>query len=277
MPRLSPLRFGLFGAVIALVLLSSSMMVVAEDQQVVVERMGVPDRVINRFSPQGASGAGLAFKVPLLERASWLPRGLLTYSHAAKKIRSADQQWLLVDTDVTYRIYDPVRLTETLGSLDKTEAQLKALLPPLLDQELAASDAGTIARPGAGGANARVRALLDARTRQYGIQIVDLRVARVALDQASLAAAYDRMRDRHEAAVYEIKQKSAADAASIIGAAELEAAAILQKSAGKDPDFYRFFKGLRDYEKLWGDPERKNATTIVIPPDSTYLKPMNGN
>ncbi|MFM5924531.1 MAG: SPFH domain-containing protein [Novosphingobium sp.] len=274
---LRPYRFGFFVLGALLLLLASSMMVVGEDQQVVVERMGRPDRTINRFRNDGISGAGLAFKIPLAETAIWIPRGLLTFSHPAKRIRSADQQWLKVDTDVTYRIFDPVKLAQTLGSADKAGDQIKAVLPPLLDQELSASDAGTIARPGAGGASLRLRQLLDGRTRQYGIQVVDLRVARVELDDSSLAATYDRMRDRHEDVAFEIKVKSAADAAALTGKADLEAAAILQKSAGKDPDFYHYFKGLRDYETRWGDPARKNSTTIHLSPDGTYLKPMNGN
>jgi modulator of FtsH protease HflC len=269
-------RYGLFAIVLFMLLLSSSFVVVGEDQQAVITRMGQSDRVINRFKPGGADGAGLALKLPLIEQVAWVPRGLITYSHASRKLRSQDQQWLLVDTDVTYRIIDPVRLVGSLGGADKVDAQLGTLLPAVLDQELTQRSAGEIARPGATDATPQLLRALDARTRPYGVQIIDVRIARVALADDSLSAAYDRMRKRQERVVFEIKSKSAADAASITTAADLEAAAILQRSAGQDPEFYSFFKSMRSYEALYGDPKNKNRATIVVPPDSAYLKHFNG-
>jgi modulator of FtsH protease HflC len=269
-------RYSLFAAVLFILLLVSSFVVVSEDQQAVILRMGQADRVVNRFKPGAADGAGIAVKLPLIEQVTWVPRGLITFSHASRKVRSQDQQWLLVDTDITYRIIDPVRLVGSLGGADKVGAQLGALLPAVLDQELTQRTAGEIARPGATGATSQLLRALDARTRTYGVQIVDVRIARVALADDSLGAAYERMRKRQERVVFEIKSKSAADAAAITSAADLEAAAILQRSAGQDPEFYSFFKSMRSYETLYGDPKNKNRATIVVPPDSAYLKHFNG-
>lgn len=269
-------RFGLFALALLALLGGTSFIIVDEGRQAVIQRMGEPDRVINRFAPGDASGAGIAARIPLFEQVVWLPRGLVAFGQAGKRLRSADQQWLLIDTDVTYRIIDPVKLVKTLGSADKVDGQLKVLLPALLDAELGQRAAGDIARPGAGGANAALLKALDGKTRQYGIQIIDLRVARVSLDQASLDPTYERMRERHEATVYAIQTASAEDAAGITAEAEAEAAARLQQSAARDPEFYDFFKAMRSYEAMYGDPERKNTTTIVLPPDSGYLKHFGG-
>lgn len=269
-------RTGLFGLLFLALVGGSSFVIVSEDQQAVIQRMGAPDRVINRFAPGDASGAGIVARIPLVEQVVWLPRGLVPFSHAGKRLRSADQQWLLVDTDVTYRIIDPVRLVTTLGSADKVDGQLKVLLPALLDSELGQRQAGDIARPGAGGANAALLKALDGKTRQYGIQIVDFRIARVNLDEAGLQTAYDRMRERHEGTVFAIQASSADDAAAITAEAEASAATRLQQSAAKDPEFYAFFEAMRSYEAMYGDPDRKNTTTIVLPPDSGYLKHFGG-
>jgi hypothetical protein len=74
-------RFGLFGMAMMALLLASSFVIVGEDKQVVIERMGVPDRVINRFSSDNADGAGITWKLPLIEQALWYPRGFLGFSH----------------------------------------------------------------------------------------------------------------------------------------------------------------------------------------------------
>ncbi len=265
-------RPGIFALVLAVLLGTSAVSVVTESEQAVIERMGQPDRVINRFRPKGESGAGLVAKIPLLETITVLPRGLVTFSLPAKRVKTGDQHWLLADTDVTYRIIDPVKLSTTLGSAAKTEDQLKALLPSLLDQEIGQRSAVVVAQPGAGGANQAMRRTLDAGVRQYGLQVVDLRIARVALDEASLKAAYDRMQQRHEATLAEIEVRSANDALAVTSAAEAEATARRKRSADQDPEFYSFYRAMRSYEELYGDPERKNSVTIVLPPDSGYLE-----
>ena len=269
-------RSGLFLLLVVLLLGTTSVSVVGEHEQAVIERMGQPERVVNRFRPGGESGAGLVAKIPLLETITVLPRGLVTYSYPDKRTKSADQQWLLVDADVTYRIIDPVRLTRSLGSAAKTEDQLKALLPPLLDQELGQRSAVAIAQPGAGGANQAMLRSLDKAVRQYGLQVIDLRIARVALDEGSLNSAYERMEQRHEATLAEIEVKSANDALAVTSAAEAEATARRQRSADQDPEFYSFYRAMRSYDELYGDPKRKNTATIVLPPDSGYLKHFGG-
>ena len=65
-------------AVIVLALVAvSSIVIVPETQQAVVIRTGDPDRVINRFDPDepyGSTGAGLAFRIPLVERVQMVDR-----------------------------------------------------------------------------------------------------------------------------------------------------------------------------------------------------------
>lgn len=274
-------RFGLFALAMMGLLLASSFVIVGEDQQVVIERMGKPDRVINRFNPANADGAGIVAKLPLIEQTVWFPRGLLGFSHPSQKIRSTDQQWLLVDTDVTYRIIDPVKLAETLGAVAKFDDQLRTLLPPLLTQELSQRSTGAIARPGAGGAAALLTRALDAQTRQYGVQVIDLRVARVTLEETSLSAAYGLMREKQETAIDAVRQKSAEDAAGIVASAEADAATLLQQSGGRDPEFYAFFKSMRSYEVHFAAPpakdDKKSRPAIVLPPDSGYLRHFGGN
>ncbi len=262
-------------ALLALVGLSS-VVVVDEGHQAVIERLGEPIRVVNRFQPDGPQGAGLVFKLPFIEQAVLFERGLQGYSLAGQRVRTADEQILLVDVDVTYRIIDPVRLQSTQGLGDKVSGQFQAVLPSLLEQSLVPRTALAIITPGSGGAGQEIKRALDAKTRSFGVQVVDVRIGRVALSEAGLKLAYDRMEARHERERLEIEEQSGREAGEIVAKAQVDAAMIMQASAGQDPEFYGFFKALRNYEQLYGDPERKNAATIVIPPDSAYLKHFNG-
>jgi modulator of FtsH protease HflC len=120
-------------ALAAVALLSlASVSVVGEAEQAVVLRLGEPDRVINRFKPEAVqprSGAGVAFHVPLLESVTKLPRGLLTLTNEGQAIRTTDMQGLVIDTAVTVRVIDPVRLVGKLGGADRIAAEIDAWLP----------------------------------------------------------------------------------------------------------------------------------------------------
>lgn len=273
---LSEYRQALFALAFVLLLGFASIVVVGEGDQVVIDRMGKPDRVVNRFSPDGPSGAGVIAKIPLIDTVVWFPRGLAAWSHAGKRVRTADQQWLVIDTDVTYRIIDPVRLAARLGSTARLDDQLKVLLPGLLDQEMGQRQAADIVRPGAGGANAALLRGLDAQTRQYGVQVIDLRVARTSLDEGSQRLAFERMRQRHEGTLLDIEVQSARDAQAVTAAAEAYATGLRKRSSDQDPEFYSFYKAMRSYYELFGDPKRKNVTTINLPPDSGYLQHFGG-
>ncbi len=254
---------------------ASSLVIVGERDQAVITRFGAPLSVVNRFSP-GGSGAGAVLKLPFVDRVIWLARGLQSYSIGEQKVHTADEQVLLIDADVTYRIIDPVRLVSTLGSGDRVGDQIKAVLPSLIEEEMSQRSAGVIAQPGSGGGAKQVLSALDAKLRSYGVQAVDFRVGRVVIPEGGKAIAFARMENHHGGKLSEIEVASAQDAQRIVADGEAEAAAIVQKSAAQDLAFYDYFSALRSYEANFGDPARKGAATIVIPPDSDYLKHFNG-
>ena len=280
LPRLRAAPTALFAAAMVALLAVSSIVIVGEGDQAVVTRFGRPIQVLNRFMPampQTRSGAGAVLKVPFVDQVVWLKRGLLGYSSTGQKVRSSDEQVLLVDTDVTYRIIDPVRLVGTLGNTARIGEQITALLPSLLEQQLAQRTALAIATPGTGGAGQNLLSALDAKLRGYGVQAVDLRIGRVVLSEGALQLAYERMQRRHDQAAWDVQDDSAREAREMVADAEVKAAMIMQASAGRDPEFYSYFRALRSYTANFADPARKNAVPFVLPPGSGYLKHFDGN
>ncbi len=256
----------------------SSVAVVSEAEQAVILRMGEPDRVINRFKPEdarGASGAGLAFHVPLMESIAKLPRGLLTLTSEGLTVRSTDMQGLVLDTAVTVRVIDPVRLVGKLGSTERIAAEIDAWLPGMLKSELGKLDSGQIQLTGGGGAAPRLRAGLDAKLRKSGVQVIDLRIERAVLPAGAQQNTLLAMGERREILAGEERNRGAREVQQITSDAEAEAAAILQASAGRDPEFYDFYRAMKSYESVLAHPDRKDKATIVLPPDSGYLRQFN--
>ncbi|MEQ1498722.1 MAG: SPFH domain-containing protein [Novosphingobium sp.] len=269
-------RLLLFVLALAGLCAASSVVIVGEGEQVVIERLGKPVRVVNRFRTDGTSGAGVVLKLPFIEQTVSLARGLQGYSLGGQKVRSVDAQDLLVDADLTYRIIDPVRLANRLGSAERMEAELGTILPALLGDQLDRLPAATIALPGNGGAAPALRSAIDAKARSFGVQVIDLRIGRVMPGDAALQMTYEIMQARHLREVDAIAETQVSDSHQTRAAVAAETGAILQASAGIDPEFYDFFRALRSYAIVFEVPNPKNPPTIVIPPGSAYLRHFNG-
>lgn len=266
------------GLAILALLTIASISVIEENEQAVVLRLGEPDRVINRFRPEAlpaSSGAGVILHAPLVEQVVRLPRGLLTLTGGSQVVTTADRQNLLLDTAVTVRVVDPVRLTRKLGGAERIATEVGAWLPSLLKTELARIDSARVQRGEAAGAGAALRQGLDARLRDSGLQVIDLRIARVSLPAAARSDTLQAMAERREALANEERNRGAREVQLITSQAEADAASLLQQSAGRDPDFYDFYRAMRSYEAIFADPERKDKATFVLPPDSGYLRQFN--
>lgn len=267
--------FALFG--LALLTLSA-VSVVSDGEQAVILRMGRPDRVVNRFTLNHTtpSHAGVIAHIPFLERVVRLDRTLVSFAAADLPLRSADQQQLQVSLTGKYRIIDPVRLVRTATSQDQLDHQLAALLPALAQAELGKLPAARLPLPGNDGAAQRLRAQLDAKARGLGVQIVDLRVQRANLPEPAQQVTFARMKDEREAMALSISDEGLQQALRIRSDAEIEAARIIGASAARDPEFYDFYRAMGSYETMFGNPAQRDRATLILSPDSAYLKQMNG-
>ncbi|MDE2410495.1 MAG: protease modulator HflC [Sphingomonadales bacterium] len=256
--------------------------VVPETSQAVIMRMGEPVRVINRWTPANTpatkttGGGGLIAHLPFVEHVEWIERGLFGFTTDRVPVRGTDQFPLLIDATATLRVFDPVKLVGSAGNTDKAVAQLSDAVRSLAQQELGTVDATRMLMPGSGGATARLRAALDTRARLLGIQVVDLRLAAANLPEGELQQAYERMEaERNRIAASETD--SGTREADRIGAeGKAEAARILGAAAGKDPGFYDFYRAMQSYEMVFASDRTKGSSTIILGPDSEYLKQFKG-
>lgn len=263
-------------ALTALALLGlSSISVIAQDEQAVVLRMGKPDRMVNRFTPGGSASPGVIFHIPFAERVVRLERSLVSFAVQGVGVRSSDGQLRQLDFSGKYRIIDPVRMVRTAGSEQQLARELAAVLPGLVQAEFGRLDAAAMALPGAVGAWQRITAALDARTRAYGVQVIDLRVQRTVLTEGALQATLARMKDDREAQALSIADSGVQQALRIRTEAEIAAARIIGEGAARDPEFYDFYRAMISYERMFADPKAKGRSTLILAPDSPYLRAMN--
>jgi membrane protease subunit HflC len=280
--RRHPLASG-FAAFLLLVLLLSSVAVVPETSQGVISRFGKPVRIVNRYKDGeqfGGRGAGLAFRIPFAENLVWIDKRVRDIDMERQQVLSTDQLRLEVDAFARYRIVDPLRMYITArGSEDRVEAALRPILGSQLRNELGKRPFASLLSPEREGAMENIRNGLDRVARQYGAEIIDVRIKKADLpDGSPLDSAYVRMRTARLQESRSIRAEGSKRAQIIRAEADAEAARIYAAAFGKDPEFYDFYRAMQSYQTTFlGDGQSKPAATnMILSPNNSYLKEFTG-
>jgi membrane protease subunit HflC len=263
---------------ILLVVIASCLIVVPETQQVVIVRLGDPNRVINRFRPNadfGQTGAGLVWRIPFLEQAVRIDKRVLDVDMERQQVTSLDQRRLEVDAYARFRVIDPIKMYRTAGTVDKVAEQLQPILNSVLRQELGKRTFASLLTPERGQAMARIREGLDREAREYGAQVIDVRIKRADLpDGTPLESAFTRMATARAQEAATIRAQGQKAAQIMRAEAEAEAARTYAASFGKDPEFYDFYRAMQSYDATFS--QKDSNTAIVLSPDNRYLKQFRG-
>jgi modulator of FtsH protease HflC len=279
--RRHPLLWTVLGVII-LGLILASFPIIPETQQAVVVRFGKPVAVFNQYKPGrpiGAAGAGINFRIPFVDQLVWIDKRVQDVDMQRQQVLSTDQRRLEVDAFARYRIVDPLLMYIRAGTEQQLTDQLRPILGSEVRNELGRVEFASLLTPERQGIMDSVRSSLNGIARQYGVEIIDVRIKRTDLpDGAPLAAAFDRMRTAREQEARSIQAQGAKQAAIIRAEADAEAAHTYAASFGKDPDFYDFYRAMQSYQQTFvGDGQEKVApTTIVLSPQNDYLREFTG-
>ncbi|WP_199503781.1 protease modulator HflC [Qipengyuania sp. YIM B01966] len=258
--------------------LMSAVVVVPETQQAVVVRTGDPVRVINRFrpdTPYGQTGAGMVLRIPFFERVQRIDKRVMDLDMDRQQVLSSDQQRLQVDAYARYRIIDPVRMVRTSGTTDNLVNQLNPIFTSVLRQELGRRPFAAMLTAERGTAMQNIRATLDRQARQYGAQIIDVRIKRADLpDGRPLEAAFTRMETDREEEAATIRAQGRKNAQIIRAEAEAEAARTYATAFGKDPQFYDFYRAMESYRRTFE--QGQGDSSFVLSPDNEYMRQFRG-
>ena len=273
-------RTSLFAVAAAVVVLFSTLIVVPERQQAVITRGGEPISVVNRFKPNvpfGETGAGIWWRVPFLDKVSYIDKRVMDVDMEPQTVLSTDQLRLSVDAYARYRIIDPVKMVQTARSQETVETQLSAILSSVVRQELGRRSFASLLTAERGTTMANIRTKLDAQARKYGAQVTDVRIKRADLpDGTPLESAFRRMQSARQQEAATLRAQGQKYGQIIRAEAEAEAAKIYAAAYGKDPDFYDFYRAMQSYDTTFA-PDSKSTSTIILSPDNEYLKQFRGN
>jgi membrane protease subunit HflC len=271
--------------IVIVIVLSGSVFTVDETEQTIVTRLGKYVRTV--------SEPGLSFKVPFVEKVHKFEDRVLEYDAAAAPIITSDKKHLVIDNYARWRIVDPLKLYQTVRDESGAQARLDDIVFSEIREELARHTLTEIVSVNREAIMEKVHKQCDDKAREYGIEVMDVRIKRADLPGEVAHSVYARMKAerqriakkyRSEGEEEAVKIRAQTDkektillaesyriAEKLKGEGDAEAIKIYAEAFEKDPEFYAFVRTLKAYEK-----SLKRDTTIVLPSDSElfqYLSP----
>lgn len=276
--------FAVVGFAILLVA-SSAMFVVQQTQQALVLQLGNPVRVERE--------PGLKFKMPFIQDVTYYDRRILDLDPPMQEVILADQKRVNVDAFARFRIIDPLEFRKRAVTLTNFRQVFGGRLNSAIRSEVAKVDLQDMLTGKRTDVMDRIKDLLVKEAPEFGVEVIDLRIGRTDLPEATSQAVYNRMRSSRVAQASqlraegeELKAKIQADAdrqrTILIADAERTAQTLrgegegirtmtLNRAFGKDPAFFELYRTLEAYQGALSD-----GTTMILTPDSEFFRFFGG-
>jgi membrane protease subunit HflC len=283
----APLIAWLTLVVAALIVVGNALFVVDQRQEAVVLQLGQPVRVIH--APTERGGAGLNFKIPFMQRVVWFDRRNISMDADQEEVLLGDEQRLVIDAFLRYRISDPLQYYTALHDERTAQALLERLVNSSLRQiigSVATEDIVSVRRD-----ELMQQAKLDvarrAKAAHFGIEVIDLRIKRVDYPAAIRDSVFRRMRTQRQQQAAQYRAEGEQQKREIIASADKEVTVtlataqqtgetvrgqgdsqrtrIFAQSFGRDPAFAAFWRKLQVYDQTMG----RGEMTMLLSPDAT--------
>jgi membrane protease subunit HflC len=272
---------GLIIVFVVAVLASQSLFTVDQTQQSIVIELGKPI--------EGVQAPGLHFKRPFIQQVEYFENRILLYDAAPTEILTKDKKNLVVDNYTKWRIINPLTFFKTVRNEVGAQSRLDDIVYAQLRVELGQHDLSDIVSTTRNEIMAIVTKKSSDRAKEYGIDVIDVRIKRADLPEQNEKHVFGRMKAERERQAKQYRSEGTEESQKITAKADMERSIILataQKEAeqvkgegdakaikiyaeayGKDLEFFEFVRSLEAYKKTL-----KTDLTLVIRPDSKFLK-----
>lgn len=254
---------------------------VPEWMQAVVIQLGDPVRVVRE--------PGLYWKIPFVQGVTYFDRRILDQATSPKEILTRDKQQLVVDNYTRWRIVDPLQFVRSVRDENGAQSRLDDIVYSNLRETLGRHTLREIVSEKRGELMESVTKRSDEKAREYGIEVVDVRVKRVDLPEKNELNVFNRMRTERERLAKKFRAEGDEEARKIRsnsdkdvqilladarktsevlrGEGDAQAVAIFADAYGRDLEFYHFVRTLEAYRNTL-----TQNTTVILSPHSDFFQ-----
>ena len=266
--------------ILAGILASQIFFIVDETNQAIVLQFGDPIRTIRN--------PGLYTKLPFIQNLIFFEKRILSSDAPPQEYLTTDKKRLVVDHVTRWRINEPLLFFQAVGTEAGARARLDDIVFSELREELAKVDFVEVISLERENIMERVAKSAAVKAREFGIDIVDVRVKRADLPVEVEESVYQRMQaerqresslfraeGEEQAAILRaqadrrrtvILAEGYAESQRLRGEGEALAIKIYAAALEQDPEFYAFTRRLDAYKITL-----KDGDSIVIPADSDFF------
>jgi membrane protease subunit HflC len=273
-------------AIALVVVASSALFIVHQTQTAIVLQFGNPVRVERE--------PGIKVKMPFIQDVTYYDKRILDLDPPAQEVILSDQKRINVDAFARFRIVDPLEFRRRAGTLATFRQVFGGRLNSAIRSEVAKVDLQDMLTGRRVDVMDRIKDAVAGVAPEFGVEVVDVRIGRTDLPDATSQAVYNRMRSSRVAQAAqlraegeELKAKIQADAdrqrtviiadaqrtsQTLRGEGEGIRTQTLNRAFGKDPAFFELYRTLEAYEGALSE-----GTTMILTPDSEFFRYFGGS
>lgn len=267
---------------LAALALYSSAFIVHQNEQALVLRFGEPLPAV--MTP------GLKWKVPFIDTVEKFDKRILDLDTTEQEVTAADQQRLIVDAYARYRIVNLLKFYQNVRYEDRVREVVGPLIESEIRRVLGSATLQEVVKDKRESLMKQIATQVNLEGRDYGLEVVDVRIKRADLPKENLVKVYDRMRaDRVREAtelraqgeaesnrvranadkdVTIIKATATQKSDEIRGDGEAERSRIFADAFGRDQDFFRFYRSMQAYSTAL----KPADTRMLLSPKSEFFR-----
>ena len=275
-------RFIVLAIILVGVVIFQSLFIVQEISQAIVLQFGDPKKIVTK--------AGLNFKLPFIQNVVYLDKRILNLDNDPEEVIAADQKRLIVDAFARFKIVDPLKFYISVGNERVARSRLSTIINSRIRGVLGTQELATLLSTDRARQMQIIQSQVNEEAKNFGINIVDVRIKRADLPPANSEAIYKRMQTEREREAKEFRAQGAEIAQKIRSTADKDVTVILAQANkkseimkgegdgqrnkifanafGRDPQFFAFYRAMQAYEKALIGGE----TSLVLSPDSDFFK-----
>ena len=141
--------------------------------------------------------AGLHFKIPFIDSVKYFSKATILYDIPPSEVLTSDKQNMTVDCYILWKIEDPLKFYQSLGTAAVAEERLNAMTYNALKTAMGTLAQADIINMNDGAERNTIyegiASNVDAEAVKYGIRVVDVKIKQFDLPDSNLNAVYSRM------------------------------------------------------------------------------------
>ena len=219
-----------------------------------------------------------------------MDKRILNLDSAPEEVIAADQKRLIVDAIARFKITDPLKFYISVGNERVARSRLSTIINSRIRGVLGKQELATLLSTDRTKQMSIIQNDVNTEAKNFGIEIVDVRIKRADLPPANSEAIYSRMQTERQREAKEFRAQGAEIAQKIRSTADKDVTVIIAeankkseimkgegdgernkifaKAFGRDPQFFAFYRAMQAYEKALIGGE----TSLVLSPDSEFFK-----